>query len=189
MAQKRKTDQTKLVTCAALGLACASGWDQVSLTSVAKKARMKEADVRRLFPDVWEILVAVLRDLDIRSAKEARGDPEASWRDNLFDLMMTRFDLMQENRAAYASIISSALCCPESLPRLAACFQDSIKGMLMHANAPSSPLHVVAFGVLYHVVADTWRKDNTPDLAKTMAVVDKGLGVFEKCEAFMSFRA
>jgi len=143
MAQKRKTDQSKLDATAAL-----------------------------------------LRKLEEKTAWDVKARLGDNWRDNLFEIMMTRLDLAAKHKKTYAAIPSALGHEPQEIPKFAKRFLKTMRRMLKLAKAPSSPLHVAAFGVLYASVVNTFLQDNTKDHAKTMAALDKGLGMFEQLVNF-----
>jgi ubiquinone biosynthesis protein COQ9 len=186
MPQRRRTDQHKLIAEAALKLADERGWDRFSLADTAKKARLKEADVARTFPDTWAILIHVLHDLDAQTLRAADTDKKAPWRDNLFEILMARFDLMDEHRAAFVSVLPALLKNPQAAPHFVRPFYRSMRELLEHASAPATPPHVAAFGAAYLAIIDAWRRDETADLSRTMAAADKYLGMFEKYGACLA---
>ena len=63
MAQKRKSNQRKLIIEAALACADKTGWHDVTIGEIARKAHMRAADVSAQFPDAWDILEQALTDL------------------------------------------------------------------------------------------------------------------------------
>jgi AcrR family transcriptional regulator len=175
MAQKRKTDQTKLVAEAALSLADRDGWERLDMAAAARRAKVPQATAARLFPDKWALLKWIMDDVARETEKTARPNLSDSWRDNLFEIMMARLDIAQRHRGAFSSLPRLF---PQAAPRLAPLFPKHMRGMLKLAGAPASPLHVAAFGVLYVSVVYAWMKDETHDLAKTMAALDKRLDTF-----------
>lgn len=178
MAQKRKSDQSKLIAEAALSHADKVGWDGLALKDVAKKAKLSLEVVTGIFPDTWALLLYVIQMLDAETL--AAAEPDGNWRDGLFELLMTRFDLMETHRAAYLSLLPALLKHPQAAPKFLKPFYGSMRAMLEHANAPASPLHAAGFGALYLSLLDAWKNDETPDLSKTMAAADKRLEFFEK---------
>jgi len=139
MAQKRKTDQSKLDAAAAL-----------------------------------------LKKLEAETARDVKKRLSGNWRDNLFEIMMTRMDLAAKHKKTYAAIPSTLSHQPQEIPKFAKRFLKTMHHMLKLAKAPASPLHVAAFSVLYASVVNAFLNDVTKDRAKTMAALDKGLSMFEQ---------
>jgi hypothetical protein len=143
MAQKRKTDQSKLAA-----------------------------------------LEALLKEMEKRTARDVKPRLGKNWRDNLFEIMMTRIDVVAKRKKDYASIPSALRREPSEIPKFARMFLKTMHGMLVLAKAPAHPHHVTALSVLYATVIDCFLKDKTKDHAKTMAALDKRLGMFEEFVKF-----
>lgn len=187
MAQKRKTDQTKLIARAALALAGKSGWGRLTPQAVARKARLKTETVTAVFPDKWALLKWVLKDISDKTDREVKSRLGDNWRDNLFELMMTRIDIAAPDKKAFASLPGAFRHEPKALPQFARIFWRTMAHMLKTAQVPGGPCHpayVAAFGILYVSVVDTFLKDDTSDHAKTMAALDQRLGLFEQVVDF-----
>ena len=183
MAQKRKTNQTETVFNAALSLAGKDGWDSLKLPAVAKKARVPLKDLEKQYSDIWALLKAVLVKLE-KDTHAAVGDYLGdNWRDNLMELLMSRFELAQQHREAYASLPASFARNPQQSPRFAKQFYKYLDNTLKSAGVEKKlcqPACVVAFGALYLSLVEVWLRDDTPDLSKTMAAIDKRTGLLEK---------
>lgn len=182
MAQKRSTDQTKLIAEAALSLAGKLGWEALSLADVAKKAKIPLKTVEARFSDVWDILKWVLKKLEKDTQDAVKGYLGEDWRDNLMEILMMRFELAQKHREAFAAIPSAALHHPQLVRRFARSFYRTMDRMLELAGASEkqrNPLFIAGFGLVYVSLVDVWSKDETPDLSKTMAAIDKRIGHYE----------
>lgn len=181
MAQKRKSDQTKLIAEAALSLADKAGWDHLTFKDIAKKAKVKISDVEAQFQDVWEILKWVLKKLESDTKEAVEDHLGSDWRDNLAEILMMRFELAQAHRKAYASLAKSFARHPQAAPR----FVRGFYGMLDHSlklaglsKKLCQPVCVAGLGAVYLSLVDVWMKDTTPDLSKTMAAIDRRLDFF-----------
>lgn len=182
MAQKKTRDQTKLAA-AALEIAQKSGWDAVTPKVVARRAKVSARTAEKLLPDSWAALRLVLDALDAETLDAAETDGRA-WRDDLFEILMARFEIMESHKRAFREIAPLVRENPAAVPRFAAPFGKSMQAMLSHAGAPATPIHVAGLGGLYLWLLREWEADDTPDLSKTMAAVDKGLSMFEKACGF-----
>lgn len=190
MAQKRKSNQTKTspktrdkAADAALALAAKSGWDRLSLADVAKAAKLPQKDVAAAFTDGWDILAFVLKRLEDDTKAEVENYLGDSWRDNLMEILMMRFEKAQPHRDAFAAIGPSALRDPRVAQRFGREFFATLSRMLTLAGLSRGrcqPLFVAGFGALYISLVDTWLKDKTPDMSHTMAAIDKRIGLFER---------
>lgn len=190
MAQKRKTDQSQLIAEAALCLADTKGWARLSLSDVAKKAKVPLKTVTSRFKNSWQILSWVLQKIDADVQTDVRSRLGDNWRDNLFEILMTRFDLAQRHRGAFSSIIPSLAENPRAARHFVRTFYKTSAGMMDLAGVPGTtctPLHLAAFGVLYLSLVHTWSQDETRDLSRTMAAADQRLQMFDKAVSLKFF--
>lgn len=196
MPQKRKSQQphvkaekpgrssTPALRQAALTLAGKYGWIDLTAEEIYAAAGMAVPAQGPL--SVWAIVEDILSSLDAEVAKDAasRLSPDR-WRDNLFELLMTRFDQMQGAREAYGDILPATLARPVRAGhrlsrRLLATMDDILQAARVPLDRARRPLAVAALTTIYLSLVDTWRQDESADLAKTMAAVDKRLGWFEQ---------
>lgn len=191
MAQKRSTDQTKLIAEAALALAGQQGWDALTLKDIARKAKIPLKTVEARFSDVWDILKWVLKKLEKDTQDAVKGYLGEDWRDNLMEILMMRFELAQKHREAFAAIPAAALRHPPVVRRFARSFYRTMERMMELAGAPEkqrNPLFVAGFGAVYVSLVDVWAKDETPDLSKTMAAIDKRIGHYQAALEYLRCR-
>ena len=95
---------------AALDLAATKPWQDVTLAEIADAAGLDLASVRVILVSKGEILKRLLRAIDdavVRGAPKPAADQ--SKRDALFEVLMTRFDLLAPHKAALKSIYASGL--------------------------------------------------------------------------------
>lgn len=183
-----EADRNRLLD-AALALTARKGWRGLTLNAVAKEAGVPLSRVHGVFPSKWTILDAFADRVDetvlARPASEA-GEPA---RDRLFDALMRRFDAMQPHKAAIVAIAHDlgreplALFC--TWPRLV----KSMAWMLEAAGVDSSGLaglvRTKGLAVIYLAAMRAWLSDDSADLARTMAVLDRGLRQAEAAIRFL----
>lgn len=190
MAQKRKTDQTKTIIDSALFLAGKQGWDAVSLADIAKKARLPLKTVSASFKDVWAVMEQALRNLESETSATVENNLGDNWRDNLMEILMTRFELAQGHRDAYLAVAPAVMKHPKLVKRFGKSFYRTMERMLDLADAPCKtqlkPLGVAAMGALFLSLVYAWEQDKTPDLSKTMAAIDKRTGLLEQAFDFIT---
>jgi len=188
MAQKRKTDQTKLIIAAALALADNDGWNALTLKDIAKQAKLPLKDVESRFEDTFAVLKAALLALE----EDVRANVEEyltdSWRDNLMEILMQRFERANEHRGAYESLVPLFTRHPRQVRHFAKDFFATMDRMLQLAgldNGKCQPAIVAVFGFLYLSLAEVWLKDTSEGLAKTMAAIDKRTQWFEQALSYL----
>jgi len=134
------------------------------------------SELRGAFTTKSDIIAALLRAIDDevlkRAAKRSEGQEK---RDALFDIVMTRFDVLGPHKAALKSIHASG---PADFA-LAGPFLSSQHWMLQAAgiatDGTTGALRVAGLGVTYASVFRTWLEDDDPGLARTMAALDSAL--------------
>jgi ubiquinone biosynthesis protein COQ9 len=164
------------ILAAALECAASKSWTDVTLSDIAEAAKVPLADLRGELANKTDIIAALLRAVDDEVLKRAakRGEGQEK-RDALFDIVMTRFDVLGPHKAALKSIHASG---PADFA-LAGPFLSSQHWMLEAAgiatDGPTGALRVAGLGLAYASVFRTWLEDDDPGLARTMAALDRRL--------------
>lgn len=191
MAKKHHHDTDDIVA-AALALAAEKGWRAVSLAEIAGRAGVKLADLVDLTPSRAAILDAYAARID-RHMLAVTPDMAQPRRDRLFDVMMRRFEAMAPDRAALAAILRGGGDDPWSLACGARRLWHSMALALETAGISSSGLggmaRTQALGVIHLAVLKTFVADDSADLARTMAALDKALSRAEGLAAMMCRRS
>src|SRR5215467_10685574 len=164
------------VLAAALGCAASKRWADVTLLDIAEGANLSIGELREEFGSKADIIAGLLRAIDDevlkRAAKRTEGQEK---RDRLFDIIMTRFDVLGPHKAALKSIYGTGA----ADVSLAVPYLSSQHWMLEAAGisteGATGALRVAGLGVAYAWVFRTWLEDDDPGLAKTMAALDRRL--------------
>ncbi len=164
---------------AALKLAAAKPWHDVTLHEIAQAAGVGLVDLSKEFYGKLSIMAAFTKLVDqevLGRARLVHGTDE-SHRDRVFDVIMTRFDVLQPYRAALKSIVTDSGMLPG--PDMLARSMRSQHWMLVAAGIPADgPAGRAREAALLSVYARTfreWLDDEDPGRAKTMAVLDRRL--------------
>jgi AcrR family transcriptional regulator len=179
-AQKAQTSPREAAVRAALALAAEGGWMAVGMHDISEKSGISLPDLHEIFADRYDILAAYGRMLD-RRMLEAAGpiDPDTSERDRLFDLLMERFDLLNEDRAGVCAILESFLPDPKqaviSLPHLCRSMAWTLDAAGIGTGGMKGIVRIMGLTGLYLDTLRTWKEDESEDLARTMAALDKNL--------------
>ena len=183
MNPEKKTKKTAIIETA-LRLAAEQGWDKTTLADIARAGDIDLATLHDLFEDKADILTAFGRMIDRQVLENADIEEGASPRETLFDLIMDRFETLNGHRDGVTAILKSFKCDPKDAVTCAPSLCRSMAWMLeaaeINTNGLSGMLKISALSALYLKTAHTWRDDETPDLSKTMAELDKNLGTAEK---------
>jgi AcrR family transcriptional regulator len=175
---------------AGLAEAAAVGWRNVSMSAVAARAGLPLAAVLMAAPTRAHLVAKLFDRLDARMLDGVAAREEAdSVRDRLFEIAMKRFDAMNANREGLRAVVSGARCDPPALG-VALCRGDRSAAMMLSA-AGVSPDGLLGYAriqglkVVLACALRAWMDDDSADLAKTMAALDRAL---ERAESFARFR-
>ncbi len=165
---------------AALALAAQEGWDAVDLPALARRAGVAPGLVYGFYDDPLDILTVWMRRVD-RRVEEAVGapDPDTPARERLFDVLMERFEALNADRAGALAIYSSLRADPRRAAAGLACLARSMVRMLDAAGVDSrgwrGGLAVAGLVALWVKVSPVWAEDESSDLGRTMAALDRAL--------------
>lgn len=164
---------------AAMGLAAERGWQAVTLADVALRAELPLAEVYSHFHSRDDILRGLMAQIDERMLQ---GDlePEASVRDRLFDVTMRRLEALVPYRPALRAILNDGGGGgPLGLVSGACRFSRSMALLLEASGVSSGGLgglaRVGGMAAIYLSVMRVWLEDDTADMSRTMAALDKAL--------------
>jgi len=171
-------DPAKHVVECALTLAAERGWRRVSLADIAAAAKLSLAQLYELYPSKAAILRAFVRGTDLAALAEGSAEG-AGARDRLFDILMRRFEALRPHKAGVEAIVRDA----GADPLAALCggmrFGRSMAWMLEAAGISSHGLigraRVKGLAIVYLATMRVWFSDDTADMSRTMAALDKHL--------------
>jgi AcrR family transcriptional regulator len=170
---------------AAFELAETRRWSEITLADIAEKANLSLADLRREFSCKTDIIRAFQKEVDAEMLARLRPAGEAqSPRDRLFDIVMTRFEVMQPYKTALKRIWGYLCCRPGEAAAVLCASLASQYWMLAGSGAkldgPGGALRVSGLASIYGKVFQVWLDDPSPSLDKTMAALDKRLARGER---------
>lgn len=178
---------------AALSEIAAMGWRDTSLDGVAARAGLDVGRVR-----LWAPIKSYLPPLIIDAIDEdslGRGlkpDPTSSPRDRLFDVVMRRFDALQRRRAGIVALIKGLLRDPAAAATAALRFDRSAAATLATAGISPNGLkgctRQLGLKAIMAATLRAWFQDESADMAKTMAALDRALNAAERLVALIQRR-
>ena len=167
----------KAVVAAVFGQAGLVGWRSVNLVSAAQDAGLDLVRLRVRFPGKNAVLLrfGVMADQGALGAAPSAGTA----REKLFDLVMARFDALQEHRAGVLSLMDALRTDPGLALMLWGATLRSMRWLLDAAGVPTGgplgALRVQGMGAVWAYALRAWEKDESGDMASTMAAVDRAL--------------
>lgn len=189
---KRPVNIRRKIIDAALSCALEVGWRDVSLQMIAANAGTSLSKLYVNFPSKVAIVAAIMDETTStvidKSDSPALGEPA---HDRLLDAVLRRFDAMQVNKAAIVSILKETMLDPLGALFLAPRFLNAMTWTLEAAGISTAGLvgkcRVKGLATIYLAALGVWIDDDTPDLAKTMAFLDRRLKQAIKLATFFPF--
>ena len=160
------------------------GWNGLTLARVAASAGVPLAELRWRCPSRLHLLRLHGQAMDAAVLADAEAQQHGSPRDRVFDTLMRRIDAMQPHRAGLLRLFQDVQRDPLLALLLRAELPGSMAWMLEAAGIPSAGLlgllRVKGTTAVWLATVRAWAKDETQDLAPTMAALDRALDQAEK---------
>jgi AcrR family transcriptional regulator len=189
-AKRSSGEPVDQVVDAALEEAAVTGWRGLTLDGVASRAGMKLGDLLLLAPTKYHLFSRFLDRID-RMTLSGVTSPDArdKVRDRLFDIIMRRFDALNGQRDGAKAMISGLIYDPAMALCIGFRFRRSVAAMLAAAgvrtDGPIGRLRVHGLEAVCLAALRAWMRDDTADMAKTMAALDRALTQAERLARFL----
>jgi AcrR family transcriptional regulator len=175
----KKADPERRIVDAALALAARQGWRATSLAAIAAEAKLPVLEVYRHCRSKTAILDAFRRRIDgevLAGAAEEAGERP---RDRLFDTLMRRFEALGPSKESLRALARDAAADPIGAVLHGPGLVRSMAWMLEASGVDSSGWRGTArahlLAGIYLDVMRVWLKDDSADMIKTMAALDRRL--------------
>lgn len=174
-AAPRGDTKSKLIA-AALDLAASKGWRNLGMGEIAQAAGVGLGDAFAAFRTKPGLLAGFTRQVNetVLSGGEAEGTP----REKLFELLMRRFDALKTHRPALKAIIRGSVGDPAAICGVPAALNAMawmLEGAGISAEGWRGRARCLALTGAYAAAFRTFLEDDSEDLAKTMATLDRRL--------------
>ena len=179
------TDTDRTLIAAVFAQAALRGWPDVSIAEAARTAGVPLGQARARFPGRGAVLLrfGVMAD-QAALANVSMGEAP---RERLFDMLMSRFDVLQQHRGGIMALLAAMRTDPGTSLLLYGATLRSMKWMLDGAEIPATGivgnLRVHGLLALWLYALRAWEGDVSADLSATMAAVDRGLDRAMQAEA------
>ena len=172
----RKADIPQHLIDTALRLAAERGWARLSYGDIAAVAKVPLSKAYPVFASKAAILAGFSAMIDAKVLDELEDDEEGDARDRIFDVLMNRFEALQPYRLGLGNILldmtrdpCAAACAAGSLRRSMALMLEAAG---LSASGAKGLLRVKGMAAIYLATLRVWLRDDSLDLAKTMAALD-----------------
>ncbi|MGL5138686.1 MAG: TetR/AcrR family transcriptional regulator [Beijerinckiaceae bacterium] len=170
---------------ALMTLAGESRWDEITLPMIANRAEVSLADLRDHYPSKGAILGGFARRIDRivldGTGPDMLGEPA---RERVLDIMLRRLDALTPYKAALKGIMAAARRDPLMLAPLNQLALNSWRYMLAVADIDTEDdlglVRVQGAALVFARTLEVWFEDEDAGLARTMARLDKELGMGER---------
>jgi len=175
----KRTDLPRRIIDTAFELAEQRGWRDLSLAEIAQAAGLPLSEVYPIFASKQAILDGFAGRIDAAMLAERGEGLDTPARDRLFDVVMRRFDALAPYKPGLAAILQDQLrdplaaCC--GLGRLGRSMATTLETAGFSTTGCRGALRVKGLSAIYLSTLRVWLRDDSEDMAKTMAHLDKQL--------------
>ncbi|MDV7339570.1 hypothetical protein RYZ26_08200 [Terasakiella sp. A23] len=156
----------------------------ISIADIEKQAALEKEATDHNFTSVFNVVDAYLNKINLQVVTSYTYDPEDTVRERLFDLLMQYFDALDAHKEAALNIERGFCARPLELLKRRSEIHNLFHEMLDVTKATShrcrTPFKIRGLEGIFLMTYHVWKKDDTEDMAKTMAALDKHLANAEK---------
>jgi len=177
----KNADLKEKVLNSALHLAEEQGWEYTTLRDISVHVEISVSDLYDIVEDKSDVLVLLGRMIDRRvlESMALEQDDTASARDRLFDIMMDRYEVLNDYRGGLMAILDSFQYDPKqaviSCPHLCRSMSWMLEASGIETAGIKGAMKVAGLTGVYLRTLRVWKDDDSVDLSKTMAALDKTL--------------
>jgi len=168
------------------------GWNKFSIEKLSVKENIPVKNLKIFFKCKYSIVdkFSTMIDKNIESKLRIEDFKDSSKKDILFELIMMRFDEMEEFKGSLAKVLDAS----KNKPLMISIITKNVMNTMDFFLELSNSYNNYAFDLLkknflfiiYSITFKTWLSDNTEDLSKTMAELDKLLSTAENFQQKVS---
>lgn len=175
---------TENMIAATRSLIARKGWLRTTMLDIAREADLGLIAGVQAMPTKLAVIDPIFNDLETAMLEKLDAElDDEELRERLFEVIMAWFDAMQTNRAEMEPLMKALPLDPLLSAAVARRFETTLDVMLEAANLKTTPLETLprrrALGLLMADLTRVWIGDNSEDMAKTMAALDKRMGQVE----------
>ena len=155
-------------------------WNTFSLEQILKNVKVKKNYIKTKF----DLLKTISKYVDYQLINKMKSLENSSSKDMLFEVLMARFDILEENRKAFLEVYKILKKNPQYFIKLLPTFLES---MIVTAelskykvNGLKGTIRLKGLMLLYFITFFQWMDDRDSSLEKTMTALDKNLDQAEK---------
>lgn len=166
------------------------GWKSFTFAKASQESGIPLSAFKKHFSSPADVMIYLFQKIDKDVLGHHVASENLSTKDRLFEILMERFDAATPYKPALRRFWHDWLLAPDDFPSLACQGYSSMTWMLeavgLNPRGISGILRVQGLTALYVLTLRTWLEDDSPDLGKTMAFLDKGLSKMERAAAWLN---
>ncbi len=178
---------------AAMSLAAERPWSEIGYREIAAQAGVPLAEAWKAAPGRQSILRHLSKMADQAVLKEPAALEDGDARDRVFDVLMRRFDALRPYRSGLASVANTMNGDPGAVISGGMSLLNSMQAMLLAAGLKAEGwgglLRAKGLALVWLATARTFLKDESEDLAPTMAALDSQLRRAERLLSWLNRRS
>ena len=179
-------DLEKKIVEKTLKLLKKKSWTKLTLDEILTKGNKKKINInskndllKNINRYVDNLLIYKMKSLEVSSTK-----------DMLFEVLMARFDIIQQNRQSFIKIYDGFKKSPSHFVKLLPSFLESMivtaELAKFNVNGVKGSIRLKGLLIVYFITFFHWLEDKTSSLEKTMTNLDKNLDQAEKFGKLLS---
>ncbi len=185
MSEKISDIKVKIVETA-LELAEEQGWANTTLRDISEKSGISLSEIYTYAghkDDILTLLGGII-DQKVLETVSISEQYVTSKRDRIFDILMDRYDILNDYRSGVIAILDSFMCDPKqaviSLPHICRSMNWMLEAVGIETSGIRGAIKVTGLAAIYvKVLIRVWKSDESKDMSKTMAALDKSLDKVE----------
>ena len=154
-------------------------WETISVEKIAKKLKINQSKVSNLIKNKKDLLKNINKYFDDKIFESSKLIDKSTPKDMIFELLMMRFDLLNNHRKSLIKIFDMFKKKPQQFIFLLPSF---IESMILMSNISHikidgivGNLKIKGLLIIYFSTFLIWTKDKTSSLEKTMTSLDNYL--------------
>ncbi len=192
MREEKSDPLEERILFAALDEASGRSWPEIRLTAIAARAEVSMSVLYRYIGGKHDIPALLDRHIDSKLlAQPFSLADDLSPRDRLFDLVMARFDLLNEHRASVCALYKGIMKDPAQVllgfPHVTRSMAWLLEAAGLSPEGWRGAARMAGLSALYLRVLKVWMSDDSPDMAATMAELDRWLARAENLAISFGF--
>lgn len=183
-----KPDPRGRIVEALMDLAAGQPIEEITIRDICRKAEVSLAEFRDFFPSKGAVLAGFSRRIDrVVLAREAEDLADENARERLFDVLMRRLDAMAPYRAGLREVTAWLRRDPAAALAMNQVALGSMRFMLEAAGVDvegaAGMVKLQGLVFAWGRIVNVWLDDDEPELARTMAELDRELTRGERAVA------